>query len=298
MSAPTILSAPSPNFEAREGHKRPDMVVLHYTGMENGEAALKKLCDPDPRLGSYREALPLEWREGGDDTYLGRASAHYVIETDGRIFQLVDEDQAAWHAGKAFWAGARDINARSIGVELVNGGHDFGLPAFPDVQIDALAGLLRDALARHHIPPWRVVGHSDVAPERKTDPGEHFPWRRLEGAGVALARGVVLEDGPWQGDAVLRPGDGGAEVKRLQQRLEAFGYGLADSGGYDARTEAAVTAFQRRWSDVAPDTFRFGVWNKRDEMHLTGAFDAAAAEARRASAAGRPYAEEPPSDPG
>lgn len=298
MSELTVTPAPSPNFEARAGHERPDLVVLHYTGMADGPAALKKLRDPDPRMKTYREALPPAWRSDEDDLYLGRASAHYLVETDGRVFGLVAEENAAWHAGKAFWSGAGDINARSIGVEIVNGGHDYGLPAYPDAQIAAVIALVADALERHHIPPWRVVGHSDVAPERKTDPGEHFPWRRLEQAGVALGRGVLLDEGPWQGDPLLRPGDGGVAVKRLQRRLEALGYGLADSGGYDPRTEAAVAAFQRRWSDAPTNTFRFGVWNRRDEMHLTSAFQMAAALAERAAKDGRPFASSPPVDPG
>lgn len=291
-----IIEAASPNFDARP--RDPDMVVLHYTGMADGASALGKLCDPDPRLGAYRHALPPAWREGPDDNELGRASAHYVVEEDGRVFRLVAETDRAWHAGVAHWAGESDVNGVSIGVEIVNGGHDFGLPAYKDAQIDAVIALCLDILERWNIPPWRVVGHSDVAPERKVDPGEHFPWMRLERAGAALGRGILLGDGPWAGDPLIFPGAAGPEVKRLQWRLAALGYGLAETGGYDARTEAVVTAFQRRWADVAPNTFRWGVWNARDEMWLKSAFDNARAAAKRAAEAGRPYALDPPVDPG
>lgn len=297
MSEIAITPAPSPNFEARAGHERPDMVVLHYTGMADGAAALAKLRDPDPRMKTYRAALPPAWREGADDAYLGRASAHYLIEADGGVFQLVAEDQAAWHAGKAFWAGASDINARSIGIELVNGGHDFDLPGYPDAQIDAVIGLLGAILKRHDIAPWRVVGHSDVAPERKLDPGEHFPWRRLEAAGAALSRGAPRAAEPGGREALWRHGDAGARVKRLQRRLEALGYGLADSGGYDKRTEAAVAAFQRRWAEGEENGSAFGVWRRCDERRLADIFQSAAALAARAAETGRSYAVPPPHDP-
>lgn len=158
----TIISHPSPNFDHR-GDAPVDMLVLHYTGMPTGKAALERLCDPAAKV-----------------------SAHYLIEEDGRVFQLVDEDRRAWHAGVACWRGQRDVNARSIGIELVNPGHEWGYREFQKSQLDALSMLCRDILTRHPIPARNVVGHSDVAPERKQDPGERFPWAWLAGQGVGL----------------------------------------------------------------------------------------------------------------
>lgn len=157
----SLIESPSPNFDARRAP--PDMVVLHYTGMQTGEAALARLCDPAAKV-----------------------SAHYMIEEDGRIFRLVPEERRAWHAGVSFWKGERDINAVSIGIEIVNPGHEFGYHAFPDPQIEALIALLDQVRGRWQIPDARILGHSDVAPERKQDPGELFPWKRLAEAGHGL----------------------------------------------------------------------------------------------------------------
>jgi N-acetylmuramoyl-L-alanine amidase len=211
--------------------------------MASGEAALRKLCDSDPRAGAYAGQLPPAFAAPAD-TPLGRASAHYLVEEDGRVFRLVDEDGRAWHAGVSFWAGESNINARSIGIELVNGGHDFGLPPFPDRQIDALTALVLDIMRRRSIPAARVVGHSDVAPDRKADPGERFPWARLAAAGAALA---VRGDGAGRGVRVAAAGGAGAEVRAAQNGLVAIGYGLAASGGMDERTVQVLTAFQRRF---------------------------------------------------
>ena len=147
----------SPNFtERRGGHEKPSMIIIHYTGMKTGEEALQRLCDPAAEV-----------------------SAHYVIEEDGRLFQLVDEDKRAWHAGVSEWQGEADINSASIGIELVNPGHEWGYRKFPDVQIGVLIDLCRDLVGKYGIPLDRILGHSDVAPERKLDPGELFPWDRL-----------------------------------------------------------------------------------------------------------------------
>ncbi|WP_339741735.1 N-acetylmuramoyl-L-alanine amidase [uncultured Maricaulis sp.] len=156
----TPIAAPSPNFNDR---KLPvSLIVLHYTGMENGAVALERMCDPAAEV-----------------------SAHYMVEEDGRVFQLVDEDKRAWHAGVSAWRGETDINSASIGIEIVNGGHDYGLPDFPAIQIEAVIHLVADIMARHGIGPEGVVGHSDIAPGRKQDPGEKFPWHRLAAAGCA-----------------------------------------------------------------------------------------------------------------
>lgn len=157
----------SANFNSREG-QAVDMVIIHYTGMQSAEAALERLCDPASEV-----------------------SAHYVIDEDGTIYGLVDEADRAWHAGVSEWQGATNINSRSIGIELVNPGYEHGYREFPPVQIDALIALLKDILARHRIPLPRVLGHSDVAPGRKQDPGHLFPWDRLAAAGVAMHRHPV-----------------------------------------------------------------------------------------------------------
>ena len=156
------VDMPSPNFDTR-GDAPIDMLVLHYTGMKSAKEALDRLCDPAAKV-----------------------SAHYTIDEDGTVYVHVPEARRAWHAGAAHWAGASDINARSIGIELVNPGHEFGYREFPDTQIAALTTLCHSILMRHPIPSWRVLGHSDVAPARKEDPGELFPWQQLAKAGVGL----------------------------------------------------------------------------------------------------------------
>lgn len=180
----SVVEHPSPNYDARA--RAVDLLVLHYTGMQDAEIALARLCDPAPIAGRY----PGPWQAPDIDpaTPLGRASAHYVVDEAGLIYRLVAEGNRAWHAGVSSWEGEGDVNSRSIGIEIVNGGHDFGLPDFQDAQIDGLIALLRELLARHGLDASRVVGHSDVAPGRKRDPGEKFPWDKLAAAGVALAR--------------------------------------------------------------------------------------------------------------
>ena len=162
MSLP-LISAPSPNFGPRPAGCPIDMLVIHYTGMDSGPAALARLRDPAAEV-----------------------SSHYLIEEDGRIFQLVAEEMRAWHAGRSYWRGETDINSRSIGIELVNPGHEFGYRPFSATQIAALLALSRQILARHPIPACNVVGHSDVAPARKQDPGELFPWQALAEQGLGL----------------------------------------------------------------------------------------------------------------
>lgn len=248
MSGLEIIDAPSPNWDERDGP--PDLVVLHYTGMASGEAALRKLRDPDPRAGAYEADLPPAWRGQPPETSLGRTSAHYLVEEDGRIFRLVDEDRRAWHAGVAFWGGEKNVNARAIGIEIVNGGHDYGLPAFPMAQIDAVAALVGDILRRRKLAPSRVVGHSDIAPDRKADPGERFPWASLAAAGAAIH---VEATGAGRGVRLAAAGDAGAAVRAAQERLMAIGYGLAASGAMDPRTVAVVAAFQRRFRTASID---------------------------------------------
>ena len=213
----TPIAAPSPNFDARTGP--PDMIVLHYTGMPTGAAALARLRDPEAKV-----------------------SAHYLVEEDGRVFTLVAEERRAWHAGKAYWRGETDINARSVGIEIVNPGHEFGYRAFSDVQIAAVIELVADVRSRWEIDDARLLGHSDVAPDRKEDPGELFPWKRLAEAG----HGLWAEPGPAPG-APLAEGDEGPGVFALQAGLTRLGYDSAPSGTYDAATATIVRAFQRHW---------------------------------------------------
>jgi len=212
-----VEEAPSPNFDARRGP--PDMVVLHYTGMTTGEAALERLRDPEARV-----------------------SAHWMIEEDGRLFRLVPEERRAWHAGVSFWKGEWDINAVSIGIELVNPGHEFGYRAFPEAQILSLLTLLDEIRTRWSIPNGRILGHSDVAPARKTDPGELFPWATLAAAG----HGLWVEPPPSPGEP-LGLGEEGTGVFAMQAGLTRLGYDLPPSGRYDEDTATVVCAFQRHW---------------------------------------------------
>ena len=212
-----VIPAPSPNFDARRSP--PDMAILHYTGMRTGEEALARLRDPAAKV-----------------------SAHYVVEEDGRVFSLVAEERRAWHAGVSFWKGERDCNARSIGVEIVNPGHEFGYRAFPDAQIEAVIELLDEMRSRWEISDDRIIAHSDVAPDRKEDPGELFPWKCLAEAG----HGLWAEPAPAPG-APLTVGDEGPGVFALQAGLTRLGYDSSPSGRYDETTQTIVSAFQRHW---------------------------------------------------
>ena len=226
-SALAARSVASPNFGARKGGRAVDMIVLHYTGCPSAESALLWMCSPESQV-----------------------SAHYLVDTDGEIIQLVDEAARAWHAGAAFWAGERDVNSFSIGIEIQNTGHLEGAPPpYPEAQLAAVEALVADIMARHSISPARVVGHSDVAPARKADPGEHFPWHRLAAKGLALDVAAARVTG----GAVLAPGDEGDAVRALQEDLRRAGYGLEPSGVYCPATEQVVRAFQRRFRPARVD---------------------------------------------
>ena len=212
----------SPNHDERRDRIR--FVVLHYTGMKSGEAARQRLCDADAKV-----------------------SAHYLVWEDGRVETLVPEDRRAWHAGVGSWRGVTDLNSASIGVEIVNGGHDFAvggvLPPYPEAQIAAVVRLAADILARHRLPPSAVIGHSDIAPARKQDPGEHFPWERLAEAGLS-----AWPDTPETDTRVIaQGGEGGREVSLAQRALAEVGYGVEVSGRMDDATRLALAAFQRRF---------------------------------------------------
>ncbi|HET7716441.1 MAG TPA: N-acetylmuramoyl-L-alanine amidase [Bauldia sp.] len=218
----------SPNHDARDPAKPVDILLLHYTGMVSGEGAVRWLCEPASKV-----------------------SSHYVVFEDGRVVQLVDETRRAWHAGKSFWAGETDINTRSVGIEIVNPGHEYGYSPFPDAQIDAVIALCHGILGRHAIPPQRVLAHSDVAPLRKQDPGELFPWRRLFEAGV----GHWVPPAPIGAGPVLRPGDAGEDVNRLRQLFRHYGYGVGEDAGFGAELAAVVRAFQRHFRQERVDGF-------------------------------------------
>lgn len=207
MSIP-LSDAPSPNFNARPPGAAIDILLLHYTGMMTAEDALERLRD-----------------------HTAKVSAHYLIDEDGSICSMVAETDRAWHAGVSYWAGESDVNSRAIGIEIVNPGHDLGYRDFPEPQMAAVIALCRDILARHPIPPERVLGHSDVAPTRKQDPGERFDWARLAAAGIGLY--------PPDGLTPLAPPNPGA----FREDLARYGYGF----GEDDAGEAAQTAFRRHF---------------------------------------------------
>jgi N-acetylmuramoyl-L-alanine amidase len=198
-----FIETPSPNFDDRG--LPVTMLVMHYTGMQDAASAIARLADPEAKV-----------------------SAHYVVAEDGQIVAMVDEEKRAWHAGKSYWRGITDVNSASVGIEIVNPGHEFGYRPFPDVQIDAVLGLAKAIVQRHHITRGNVVGHSDIAPKRKEDPGELFPWYRFAKLRLALPRPTRnLMDPLWTEAGFLLA-------------LERFGYDVSDG-------PAAVRAFQRRF---------------------------------------------------
>lgn len=198
-----VIDAPSPNFDDRS--LPITMIVLHYTGMQTGEAAIERLRDPAAKV-----------------------SSHYVVAEDGTVLRLVDEEKRAWHAGRSHWRGVKDINSASVGIEIVNPGHEWGYRPFPDEQVAAVVRLVHEIKDRYEITRGNIVGHSDIAPARKQDPGELFPWGKLARLRLALPRPTKnLMDPRWT--------DGGFLLA-----LERFGYDVEDGA-------AAVTAFQRRF---------------------------------------------------
>lgn len=225
-SSLVTLFCPSPNFEPRADDRKPDLLLLHYTGMESAEGALHWLTTPESKV-----------------------SCHYLVDEEGRVTQMVAEEMRAWHAGQSCWAGEEDINSCSIGIEIHNPGHEFGYRDFPDAQMEAVEALSRDIVTRHAIPGERVLAHSDVAPARKQDPGERFDWARLAKAGP----GLWVEPDPPGDDKGLGEGDEGSEVRDLQEALQRFGYGIEPSGIYGPETMQVVTAFQRHWRSARVD---------------------------------------------
>ncbi len=214
-----IVERPSPNFNERVGVSGPDILIMHYTGMQSCAAAVTRLTDAASRV-----------------------SSHYTVDEDGTIYRHVAEALRAWHAGVSHWRGETDINSRSVGIEIVNPGHEFGYRAFPAAQIDAVMQLSQGIVARHKIPARNVIGHSDIAPGRKTDPGELFPWKQFADAGL----GVWVDAKAGREASLARP-DVGARVGELQAALVRYGYGLEITSVYDEPTELVVSAFQRHF---------------------------------------------------
>jgi N-acetylmuramoyl-L-alanine amidase len=212
---------PSPNHGERAGGRMPDMIVLHYTGMPDNEAALRQLCNPASEV-----------------------SAHYVVLENGHTLQLVAEARRAWHAGASSWAGEADINSRSIGIEIANPGHDHGYPDFPKRQIAAVTALCRSIFTRYPVAPDRVLAHSDVAPTRKRDPGEKFPWKALADSGIGLwVKPTPIESN----DPIFVLGESSPMIEEAQQLLAQYGYGVSPSDYLDAIARDAVAAFQRHF---------------------------------------------------
>lgn len=214
---PQIVQRPSPNFNARPDGVKPSVLVMHYTGMPTAEGAMALLTDP----GAVK-----------------RVSAHYTLDEDGVFYAHVPEDLRAWHAGISWWRGGEDVNSRSIGIEIVNPGHEWGYRPFPKRQIDALIVLGKAIVARHGIKPQNVIGHSDIAPGRKIDPGELFPWRRLAGHGLGIW--------PPRGKAAVP--DDEAHVAAALRRI---GYGVPPEVATPLPT--VLEAFQRHWRPALVD---------------------------------------------
>jgi N-acetylmuramoyl-L-alanine amidase len=218
MTLPAIRERLSPNHDSRGetigGPPRIDMLVLHYTGMQSAEAALGRLCDPAARV-----------------------SSHYLIEEDGTVWRLVPEERRAWHAGVSYWRGETVLNTVSIGIEIVNPGHEWGYRPFPEAQMQTVETLCLDILARHRIPAHRIVGHSDIAPTRKSDPGELFDWRRLARAGIGLWAKPAAE-------LCRRRGRGVGIVERARGLADLARIGYQVEPGNEA---PALAAFQRRY---------------------------------------------------
>lgn len=215
-----ILARPSPNHDER--HAPVDMLILHYTGMQTAQAAIDRLCDSTSQV-----------------------SSHYVVDEDGAIFNLVPEQRRAWHAGMSFWRGHKALNARSIGIEIVNPGHEWGYRAFPVLQMAAVCDLCLGVLARHPIPARNVVGHSDVAPDRKQDPGEKFGWEALAQNGVGLWPEGIPDLGT---GAPVRDAIG---LRDVRLALTEIGYDVAPGGPLDPALSIVLRGFQRHWRPEA-----------------------------------------------
>jgi N-acetylmuramoyl-L-alanine amidase len=263
---PEFIQYPSPNYNQRARPIR--FIMLHYTAILNPMASLRVLSDPAPRRANYLADMPPETPVDpamtgmdpavvppADPPSLPRVSSHYMIHDDGRIFQMVQDEDRAWHAGSGGWGGeTTDMNSASIGIEINNGGHPFGLPPYPEVQIESVMALVKHLMERHGLGPQAVIGHSDHAPSRKSDPGEHFPWKRLADAGLAIWCG----EGATDGDHRVLFDTMGQQDRGLavaQTGLATIGYPVVVNGTYDQPFRDVVVAFQRRFRQDKVDGF-------------------------------------------
>jgi N-acetylmuramoyl-L-alanine amidase len=210
----SVLSHPSPNFDERRDGAAPSFIILHYTGMKSAKDALARLCDP-----------------------VAKVSAHYTVDEDGTIYSHVKECARAWHAGQSYWRGITDMNSHSLGIEIVNPGHEWGYRAFPEAQIQVVADLCREIMVRHGIAPENILAHSDIAPSRKEDPGELFPWKMLAEEGVGIWPSDSDED-------IIK--SAGLDIDRA---LIDFGYDPASTPDH------RLIAFQRHYQ---PEAFASG----------------------------------------
>ena len=217
---------PAANFDRRADGTAIDILLLHYTGMASEDGAIDRLTSADSGV-----------------------SCHYFVRADGTLLQFLPESARGWHAGVSNWHGLSDINSRSIGVEIANPGHEGGYPDFTEAQVGTVIRLARDCGGRRRIPPERVLAHSDVAPQRKQDPGEKFPWAELHRAGV----GHFVAPAAIGGGRFLQRGDTGTPIEALQSMLALYGYGVEISGVFDEPTEAVIRAFQRHFRPALVD---------------------------------------------
>lgn len=223
-----FIAYPSPNHDLRKGGQNTiDTLVIHYTGMISAQKALERMVSPSAKV-----------------------SAHWCIDEDGTIYKIVPENLRAWHAGISWWRGRRDLNDVSIGIEIVNPGHEFGYRPFTPPQMNSLVNLCQEILKRNPIHPLNVVAHSDIAPDRKKDPGELFDWSRLARKGIGIWPNSIKKS-PWH--RPLKLNDHNSEVKLWQSKLAELGYGLVQDGIYGENTELVVMAFQRHYRQARID---------------------------------------------
>jgi N-acetylmuramoyl-L-alanine amidase len=229
----------SPNFNERPNKSSIDILVMHYTGMKTAESALKRMCDAQAQV-----------------------SAHYFIYENGDVVQLVDEDKRAWHAGISCWRGIASLNDISIGIEIANPGHEFGYEPFTEKQMDTVKELSKSIMDRHGIEARNVVGHSDIAPSRKEDPGELFDWQEIAKEGIGLWPDVKKV---WRGgDVLVEPGKEDVDVARVQKMLSDYGYHIRVDGYYGSKTEDVVKAFKRHF---VPEQLNVN-WDKLSEERI------------------------------
>ena len=230
----------SPNLNDRPSKTAISAVVIHYTGMRNSADALERLCDP-----------------------VAKVSCHYLIDLDGSLYNLVAEEKRAWHAGVSHWAGKDNLNDTSIGIELQNKGHEYGYENFPELQINSLLELLAGIFSRHSIKPEFVLAHSDIAPDRRMDPGELFNWKLLADSGFSIwpTKDYSIKSG---GRVIARPGDRNEYISTVQKKLQDCGYKISITGEFDTATTNVVTAFRRRFT---PHLLH-PAWDELTEVYL------------------------------